>query len=192
MDFVDLVDVYDAHFRATLIEIRGLEQFQDDIFHVVADVTRFRQCRRIDDRKGYVEQTRKRLGQEGLAAARWANQEDVGFLEFDAVDFTAGSDAFVVVVNGDGQNAFGPLLTDGVLIQKVFDFGGFRDSETLGNPFSGTIFGDNLATKADAFVTDVDVWPGDQFADFIVPLAAEGTSMYITSGAMWGHWKPPL
>ncbi|GMV90596.1 MAG: hypothetical protein AMXMBFR82_03740 [Candidatus Hydrogenedentota bacterium] len=128
---------------------------------------------------------------EGLAAAGWADEQDIGLLKFDPVDFAAGGDTLVMIVDRDGENPFGPLLTDDILVEEVFDFGGFWYAETFRNPFASSVLGDNFAAEADTLVAYVYVWPGDQFADLIVALAAERTGMYITSGAMWGHRNLP-
>jgi ABC-type microcin C transport system permease subunit YejB len=37
--------------------------------------------------------------------------------------------AFVVVVNGDGEHLLGGVLTDHMLIEKLFDLGGLGNAE---------------------------------------------------------------
>ena len=54
-NLVDLVDIYDALLSLLDVSVGGLQQFQDDIFNVLADVTGFGQRRRVDDREGHVE-----------------------------------------------------------------------------------------------------------------------------------------
>jgi len=55
--------------RPTYVAIRRLQQFQDDIFYVFADVAGFRQGRRVNDGKRYIQHLRQSLGQERLARA---------------------------------------------------------------------------------------------------------------------------
>jgi hypothetical protein len=62
-DLVDLVYIDDALLRFLYIAIRSLQQFQNNIFNVFADVSRFGQRRGVHDRKGYFQHARKRLRQ---------------------------------------------------------------------------------------------------------------------------------
>ena len=62
-DLVDLVDVNDADLRSFHIVIGILQQSQNNVFHIFADVACFGQRRRIGDAKRHIENSRQRFGQ---------------------------------------------------------------------------------------------------------------------------------
>jgi hypothetical protein len=84
-DLVDLVDVDDAGLRLLDVVVALLQQLLDDVLDVLADVARLGQRRRIGDRERDVQQPRQRLGEQRLAAAGRADQQDVALGELDVV-----------------------------------------------------------------------------------------------------------
>jgi hypothetical protein len=78
-----------------------LQQLENDVFDVLADIARFGQRRRIGHRERHVEDARERLRQQRLARPRWADQQDVRLREFDIVMLGLVVKALVVVVNCD-------------------------------------------------------------------------------------------
>ena len=82
-DLVDLVDVDDPGLGLLDVEVGGLDQLQEDVLDVLADVAGLGQRRGVGDREGDVEDPRQRLRQQRLAAARGAEQQDVRLLELD-------------------------------------------------------------------------------------------------------------
>ena len=84
-DLVDLVDVDDAGLRLLDVVVALLQQLLDDVLDVLADVAGFGQRRRVGDRERHVEQPRERLGEQRLAAAGRADQQDVALGELDVV-----------------------------------------------------------------------------------------------------------
>ena len=79
-DLVDLVDVDDSGLGLLHVEVRGLDELEEDVLDVLADVAGLGQRRRVGDREGDVEDARERLREQGLAAAGRAEQEDVRLL----------------------------------------------------------------------------------------------------------------
>ena len=79
-DLVDLVDVDDPGLGLLHVVLGGLDQLQQDVPHVLADVARLGQSRRIGDRENGRPSIRARvLGQVGLAAPRRrTHHQDVG------------------------------------------------------------------------------------------------------------------
>ena len=71
-DLVDFIHVDDAAFGAGDIEVSGLKQAQDDVFHVLADVAGFREGGGVHDAERHVEHARKRAGEQGFARTGWA------------------------------------------------------------------------------------------------------------------------
>src|ERR1043165_1783821 len=51
-NLIDFAEVDDALLRALHVAVGGLEQFQDDVLHVLADVAGLGQGRRVDDGEG--------------------------------------------------------------------------------------------------------------------------------------------
>ena len=84
-DLVDLVDVDDAALRALDVVVGGLQQLQDDVLDVLADIAGFGQRRGVGHRERHVDDARQRLGQQRLAAAGRADQQDVRLRQLDVV-----------------------------------------------------------------------------------------------------------
>ena len=84
-DLVDLVDVDDAALRPLDVVVGVLEQLDDDVLDVLADVAGFGQRRRVGDGEGDVQDLGERLREERLAGARRAEEQDVRLRELDVV-----------------------------------------------------------------------------------------------------------
>ena len=82
-DLVDLVDVDDPRLRLLDVEVGGLDQLEEDVLDVLADVAGLGQRGRVGDRERDVEDPRERLREERLAAAGRAEQQDVRLLQLD-------------------------------------------------------------------------------------------------------------
>ena len=83
-DLVHLVDVDDPRLRLLDVEVGGLDQLQEDVLDVLADVAGLGQRRGVGDREGDVEDPGKGLGEQRLAAAGRPEQQDVRLLELDS------------------------------------------------------------------------------------------------------------
>ena len=66
-DLVDLVDVDDAALSAGDVTFGRLEQLEDDIFDIFADVTGLSKGGGVNDGKGHIEHLRQRVGEQGFA-----------------------------------------------------------------------------------------------------------------------------
>jgi hypothetical protein len=77
-DLVDLVDIDDAALRPLDIIVGRLQQLQDDVLDVFADVAGFGQGRRVRHGERHVENPRQHLCQQRLARAGRSDQQDVG------------------------------------------------------------------------------------------------------------------
>jgi hypothetical protein len=101
---------------------RVLEQPQEEVLHVLADVARFRDRRGVADGEGDLELAGERPGQQGLAAARRPDQQHVRLVELDlAVADIAVEQPLVVVVHRHRQVLLRPILADHVLIEVFLD-----------------------------------------------------------------------
>ena len=121
-DLVDLVDIDDAALRPLDIVVGGLQQLQDDVLDVLADIARFGQRRGVGHGERHVEDARQRLGQQRLAAAGRADQQDVRLGELDVVVLLAVVEALVVIVHRDGEHLLGVVLADHVIVEDLADF----------------------------------------------------------------------
>src|SRR5439155_20806735 len=97
-DLVDLVDVDDAALRAVEVEVGGLDETQEDVLDVLADVAGLGEAGRIGDGERHVEDARERLREKRLAAAGRADEQHVRLSELDVVDAVPGANALVMVV----------------------------------------------------------------------------------------------
>ena len=71
-NLVDFVDVDDAALGALDIVVGRLQQLQDDVLHVLADIAGFGQRGGVGHGEGHVEDARQRLRQQRLARTRRA------------------------------------------------------------------------------------------------------------------------
>src|SRR6516225_9956967 len=74
---IDLVDIDDAALGALDVVVGGLQQLEDDVLDVLADIAGFGQRGRISHGEGHIEDARERLRQQRLAGAGRADQQDV-------------------------------------------------------------------------------------------------------------------
>ncbi len=123
-DLVDLVDVDDAALRPLDVVVGGLQQLEDDVLDVFADVAGFGERRGVGHRERNVDDARQRLGEQRLAAAGGADQQDVRLRQLDVGILGGVVEALVVVVHGDREDALGLGLADDVVVQHVADLAG--------------------------------------------------------------------
>src|SRR4029079_14767944 len=120
-DLVDLVDVDDALLALLDVAPGRLQQLEDDVLDVLADVAGLREGRRVDDREGDGQQLGQRLREQRLAGARRADQQDVALRQLDVVAVARlllDLDPLVAGVYRDGQLMFGHLLAHRVHAQR--------------------------------------------------------------------------
>jgi hypothetical protein len=199
-DLVDLVDVDDAGFGALDVVVRGLDQLEEDVFHVFADVAGFSERRRIRHGEGHIEALGESLGEVGLATAGGTDEQDVGLRDLHIVDHgirrgdgVACTNALVVVVDSDRERLLGGLLSDYVFLEKVEDLAGLRKLELARGLFAsfGQALLDDLVAQLDTFITDVDTGTGDQLLYLLLALATEGTFEQIGALTYTSHARPP-
>src|SRR6266852_5634378 len=118
----DLVNLNDAALRALDVVVGRLQQLQDDIFDVLADVASFGQRGRIRHRERNVENPRQRLRQQRLARTGRTDQQDVRLRQFDVVVLGLVIEALVVIVDRDRQHLLRMALTDDVIVKDLVDF----------------------------------------------------------------------
>ena len=182
-DFVNLVNVDNALLRALNVAVGRLQEFEDDVLNVLADVARFRERRRVNDGEGNHQHARERLRQKGLARAGGADEQYVRLLNLYVRSAACHLDALIVLVDGDGEALLGLLLADDVLVEERLDLGGFGEGRARGDGLGLLVVGDDLVADVNALVADVDGGPGDELLDFVLRLAAERAAQRVISSA---------
>lgn len=177
-DLVDLVDVDDAGLGTLHVVVGGLNQLEENVLHILADIPGFGQRGGICDRERHVEHLRERLRQVGLAAAGRAEHQDIGFGQFNGLaagvaSLVPGLDALVVVVDGDSQRLLRGVLADDVVLQEVADLCGLGQFIELDVVGVGQLLFDDLVAEVDAFIADVHAGAGDELLDLLLALSAE-------------------
>ena len=169
-DFINLIDIDDAALRAFHIVIRRLQELHDDVFHILPDITGFRQSGRVSNGKGNIQHFGHCLCEQRLPGTGRADEQDVAFLKLYGVLLQpAAQDAFIVVVDGNRENLFCSLLANHVLIKICLDLHGLRESvKDQGQPVvarNRTLFkprADDTHAHAHAIVTDITAVSGNQ------------------------------
>ena len=177
-DLVDLVDVDDAGFGALDVVVGGLDQLEQNVLDVLADVSGFRQCGGVGDREWDIEHLGQRLREIGLAAAGGSKHQDVGLGQLDGLGARIAHlllrlNALVVVVNGDSQRALSGVLTDYIALEEIAYFDRLRqlvEFDVIG--VSEFLF-DDLVAQVNAFIADIDARARDELLDLFLTLPAE-------------------
>ena len=166
---VDLVDVDDARLGLLHVEVGGLQQLEQDVLDVLADVAGLGERRGVGDGERHVEHAGQRLGEQRLAAAGGADEQDVRLRELDVV-VVAGAvlDPLVVVVDGDREDLLGALLADDVVVEELEHLAGLGELFETELGGLGELFLDDLVAEVDALVADVDAGAGDELLDLLL------------------------
>ncbi len=190
-DLVDLVDVDDPGLGLLDVVVGGLDELEQDVLDVFADVPGFGERGGVGDRERHLQQARQRLREERLAAAGGTDQQDVRLLQLDVgVAVAVGLHALVVVVDRDGEDLLRLLLADHVVVQVLVDLTRLRELVELHFRALRQLFFDDLVAEIDALVADVDAGTGDELLDLLLALPAEGALQQIASVTELGHDSP--
>ncbi len=190
-DLVDLVDVDDAALRALDVVVGVLQQLQDDVLDVLADIAGFGERRRIGHRERHVEHARQRLGEQRLAATRRADQQDVRLGELDVVVLRRVIEPLVMIVHGDGEHALRVVLADDIGIENRADF--LRGGHAVARLHQGVfvLFPDDVHAQLDAFITDEHRRAGNQLTHLMLALAAKRAIESVFLLSHFGCLTPP-
>src|SRR5712664_533888 len=182
-DFVDLVDIDDALLGLLNVAIRRLQQLQDNVFDVFADVAGFGEGGGVDNGEGHIEHAREGLREERLARSSRPNQQNIGFAEFAIAGLLVKEDSFVVVVDGNGEFLLGAVLADDVAIEKLLDLRGAGKAAGGGRGLLALFILENGLTDTDTFVADVGAGivgrRTNQLLDLLLGLVAEGAAQWL-------------
>ena len=89
-----------------------------------------------------------------------------------------------MAIDGYGQNFLGPLLTDDVLIEDLFDLARRRNLCNGLGDLSLFVLSENLVAERDALVADVDRRTGDELPNGVLGFPAERATEVLVR---W-HW----
>src|ERR1700736_5411915 len=172
-DLVDFVDIDDAALRPLDIIVGRLQQLENDVLDVLADIAGFGQRRRVRHRERHIENPRQRLRQQRLARTGRTDQQDVRLRKLDVVVLGLVIEPLVVIVNGDREHLLGVALTDHVIVEDLADFlrGGNAVARLHQRGF--VLLADDIHAQLNAFVADEYGGTRDQLADLMLALAAE-------------------
>ena len=155
------------------VVVGGLEQLQDDVLDVLADIAGLGQGRGVGHRERHVEDPGQGLGEQGLARAGRADQQDVGLRQLDVVVLRRVGEPLVMVVDRNREDLLGVVLADHVVVEDATDFLGCR------NPVAGLherrlrLLANDVHAQLDAFIADEHRRAGNQLPDLVLALAAE-------------------
>ncbi len=172
-DLVDLVDVDDAALGALDVVVGRLQELEDDVLDVLADVAGLGESRRIGNGEGHVEGSRERLGKQCLAAAGGADEQDVRLGELDVVRPGGVIEALVVVVHRDREDALGIDLADDVVLENAADVGRRGHPVARLDERVPVLLANDVHAQLDALVADEHRGAGDELAHLVLALAAE-------------------
>ena len=175
-NLVDFVDIDDAALRALDIVVGRLQQLEDDVLHVLADVAGFGERGGVRHRERHVEDARQRLRQQRLARAGRPDQQDVRLRQFDVVMLGLMIEALVVIVHSDREHLFGMVLADHVVVEDLADFLRRRNAVARLHQRGLVLLADDVHAQLDALVADEHGRAGNELAHLVLALAAERAS----------------
>ena len=199
-NLVDLIDIDDAALRALHIEVRGLQELQQDVFHVFADVAGFGERGGIGNSERHVQHPRQSLGQVGLTGTGRPKHQDVGLGDLHLVlvlraaaswagrarrCLLLGADALVVVVHRHRQDALGLILANDVLVQEGRNLA--RAWQLIGRLLLLRVLGraqlflDDFVAQLNTLVADVDTAASDELLHLLLALATKRTLEQISA-----------
>src|SRR5207302_2460297 len=180
----------DSALGAADVEVRSLDEAQQDVLDVLAHVAGLGETGGVGDGEWHVEDLGECLRQVSLAAACRAHQQHVGLRQLHVADRLRCGDALVVVVDLDRQHLLGAILPDHVLVEGRADRLGVGDEAGLLLLLArGTIVVlEDLLAEVDALVADEDARPRDELAYLVLTLAAERAAGVPAAILSFVHW----
>src|SRR6516164_3326289 len=172
-DLVDFVDIDDTALGLLDVIVGRLQQLENDVLDVLADITGFGERRRIRHGERHVENASERLRQQGLAGAGRADQQDVRFRKFDVFVLGLVIEPLVMIVDGDREDLLGVVLPDHVAVEDLSDLLRRRDAVLRFHQRGLLLLSDDVHAKLDAFVADEHGRAGNDLAHLVLALTAE-------------------
>src|SRR6185437_11276713 len=188
-NFINFVYVYDSLLGLLDVSIGRLQELEDDIFHVLADVAGFGERGGVHDGEGHLKHARERLREQRLAGTGGPDQQDIRFRELDVAGLLVQEDALVMIVDRDRELLLGLLLPDDVAIEKGFDLRRPRQPPIRRRGLLALFVVENLLAYSNALVANIRAWifggRADELLDLILRLMTERASQRL-------FWSEPL
>ena len=199
-DLIDLIDIDDAVLGTLNVVICCLNETQQDVFDVFADIAGFRQSRCVRNGERNVQKLCKRLRKIGLADAGGTKQQHVALCNLHAAVFTAEENALIVVIDRHRERHFGFVLPDDVFIELLFDllrlrqhhFGARLVFRLRAAAVERIFIRDDVHAELYAFVTDIHAVAGDQALCLRLRLPAEGAAHFVIISEIIRHENTPF
>src|SRR4029077_11392986 len=86
-----------------------------------------------------------------------------------------------MVVDGDGQRAFGSVLTDDVALEEFADFRGLGQLVKLDVVSVGQFLFNDLVAQVYTFIADIDARARNELFDLLLTLPAERALQQVTA-----------
>ena len=175
-NFIDLIDVYNALLCALNIIVAGLQKLEQNVFNILADITRFRECGCIRNGKRNVKHLCKRFRKQGFAAAGRSEHDDIALAEFGIRLCFLGINAFVVVIYRNSKCALCMILADNVIVEGFYDVNGFRQFVRSFRRIrigKGRLLFKNFPAELNAFVANVNARAGKDTIYLIAAFSAK-------------------
>src|SRR5262249_43325193 len=192
-DLVDLVDIDDAALGALDVIVGGLQQLEDDVLDVLADIAGLGERGRIRHGEGHVEDARQRLRQQRLAGAGRADQQDVRLRELDVVVLGLMVETLVVIMDRDREHLLSVILTDDIVVENFAYLLRSRNAVARLHQRGLVLLANDVHAQFDALVADEYGRAGDELAHLVLAFAAERAVERILgiATADLGHLKIP-
>jgi len=150
-----------------------LQQLEDDVLDVLADVAGFGERGRISHGEGHIEDARERLRQQRLAGAGRTDQQDVRLRQLDVVVLGLVVETLVVIMDRDGEHLLGVILTDDIVVENFAYLLRGRNAVARLHQRGLVLLANDVHAQFDALVADEYGRAGDELAHLVLALATE-------------------
>ena len=184
-DFVNFVNIDNTVFGSFYIKICRLQQTNQHIFDVIANIAGFGQCRCVCNRKRNIQDLRQSLCQQRLTDTSRSQKENIALLQFYILVLIGAlmQNPLIMVINRDRQRNLGLILANNILVQHSFNLSWLEQCDVLissyrfiprvGNRREKPLLRQHLITKRDTLVADICIPRMQHPADTVVPFPAK-------------------
>ncbi len=172
-DLVDFVDIDDAALGALDIVVGRLQELQDNVLDILADIAGLGQSCRIRHREGHIENSCECLREQRLSRTGRPDQQDVRLRQLDVIVLALVFEAFVVIVNRDREHLLGVVLADHIVVENLAEFLRCRDAVARLLQRGLGLLVDDVLAQLDALVADEHTRSGNELAHLVLVFAAE-------------------
>lgn len=121
---VNFVDKDDTALSRLDIIVGSLEETDEDIFDIIADIARLGESSSVGDSERHLDKASDSASEERFAGTGLADDDDVALLNFDLIGslFVIGmQQSLIMIIDSDGEDAFSVVLSDDILVEILLD-----------------------------------------------------------------------